>query len=106
MTDVSIKSVHFSKLGNIMLSKEQHLKLKQQSHHLKPVVLIGQKGLTEAVINETNLALQAHECIKIKINGCDKEERKLLTQDLCLNLNAILIDTIGHMVTIYRKKDV
>ena len=89
-----------------MLSKEQRLKLKQQSHHLKPVVLVGQKGLTGEVIHETNLALKAHECIKIKLNGCEKDDRKTLTQNLCESLNAELIDSIGHTVTIYRKKDV
>lgn len=88
-----------------MLTKEQRLKLKQQAHHLKPVVLIGQKGLTDAVIKETDLALKAHEYIKIKMNGCDKDERISLTQDLCQNLSAELIESIGHVVTIYRKND-
>lgn len=87
-----------------MLSKEQRLRLKQQSHHLKPVVLIGQKGLTAAVFNETELALTAHECIKIKLNGCDKDDRISLTQNLCQHLNAELIDSIGHMVTLYRQR--
>jgi RNA-binding protein len=89
-----------------MLSKEQRLKLKQQSHHLKPVVLVGQKGLTGELIHEANLALKAHECIKIKLNSCERNERKNLTQTLCESLNAELIDSIGHTVTIYRKKDV
>ena len=88
-----------------MLSKEQRLKLKQQAHHLKPVVLIGQKGLTAAVINETNLALKAHECIKIKMNCSDKDDRHSLTQNLCQHLNAELIESIGHMVVLYRQKD-
>lgn len=89
-----------------MLLKQQRLKLKQQSHHIKPVVIIGQKGLTDEVIHETDLALKAHECIKLKLNGCERDDRKTLTQNLCESLNAELIDSIGHMVTIYRKKDV
>ncbi len=88
-----------------MISKEQRLSLKQQAHHLKPVILIGQKGLTEAVINETDLALNAHECIKIKMNACEKTERAILIKTLCEGVKAELIDTIGHMITIYRKRN-
>ena len=49
------------------MDKELKLKLKKLAQQLKPVVIIGQKGLTEAVINEVDIALKAHECIKIKI---------------------------------------
>jgi len=70
--------------------------LKAQAHHLKPVVLIGAKGLTDAVINETEHALVAHELIKVKINGAEKEDRQLMSQELCERLNAVLVQSIGN----------
>lgn len=77
--------------------------LKAQAHHLKPVVLIGAKGLTDAVINETEQALVAHELIKVKINGAEKEDRQLMSQELCERLNAALVQSIGNTAIIYRK---
>jgi RNA-binding protein len=85
------------------MKKEQLLQLRKNAHHLKPVILIGQKGLTEAVMNETDVALKAHECIKVKMGACEKEERPLMIESLCQSLQATLIDTIGHIAVIYRK---
>jgi RNA-binding protein len=79
--------------------------LKAQAHHLKPVVLIGAKGLTEAVINETNIALLAHELIKVKISGSEKEERIELINKLCHDLKAVLVQTIGTTAVLYRKNE-
>lgn len=78
--------------------------LKAQAHHLKPVVLLGAKGLTEAVIAETDIALNAHELIKVKINGAEKEDRIEMTDMLCQQLEAELVQMIGHTAIIYRKK--
>lgn len=79
--------------------------LKAQAHHLKPVVLLGAKGLTEAVIAETNIALLAHELIKVKINGAEKEDRILMTNELCQQLTAELVQLIGNTAIIYRKNE-
>lgn len=79
--------------------------LKAQAHHLKPVVLLGAKGLTEAVVAETNIALLSHELIKVKINGAEKEDRILMTNDLCHQLKAELVQLIGHTAIIYRKNE-
>ncbi len=77
--------------------------LKAQAHHLKPVILLGAKGLTEAVIAETGIALDAHELIKVKINGADREDRIAMTAELCTALDAELVQMIGHTAIIYRK---
>jgi RNA-binding protein len=77
--------------------------LKAKAHHLKPVVLLGAKGLTAAVVEETNIALTAHELIKVKINGAEKEDRQLIAVDLCGQLQAELIQLIGHTAIVYRK---
>jgi len=77
--------------------------LKAQAHHLKPVVLLGAKGLTDAVIAETDAALTAHELIKVKINGAEKEDRIEMARSLCVQLEAELVQMIGNTAIIYRK---
>lgn len=79
--------------------------LKQNAHHLKPIILVGHKGITDALIKETHIALETHECIKVKISGWEKEDRIQMIQNLCQNLNATLIQSIGHSFVIYRKKN-
>lgn len=77
--------------------------LKAQAHHLKPVILLGNKGLTEAVVAETNIALMSHELIKVKINGAEKEDRLAMANDLCHQLHAELVQMIGNTAILYRK---
>ena len=77
--------------------------LKAKAHHLKPVVLLGAKGLTPAVIDETNNALLIHELIKVKINGAEKPERIMIATDLCQQLQAELVQLIGNTAIVYRK---
>ncbi|AWN72676.1 ribosome assembly RNA-binding protein YhbY [Legionella anisa] len=79
--------------------------LKAQAHHLKPVVLLGAKGLTEAVIAETDIALLAHELIKVKINGAEREDRLIMAAELCEQLHAELVQMIGNTVIMYRKNE-
>lgn len=77
--------------------------LKAKAHYLKPVVMLGAKGLTPAVVEETHIALTAHELIKVKINGAEKEDRKAMAEVLCVELNAELVQLIGNTAVIYRK---
>jgi RNA-binding protein len=79
--------------------------LKIQAHHLKPVILLGAKGLTEAVINETDIALLTHELIKVKINGAEKEDRLTMATNLSEQLKADIIQQIGHTLVLYRKNE-
>lgn len=77
--------------------------LKAKAHHLKPVILLGAKGLTPAVIEETNNALLIHELIKVKISGAEKEDRHEIVAELCKELQADLIQLIGHTAILYRE---
>lgn len=77
--------------------------LRAKAHTLKPVVLTGQHGLSPAVLQEVELALDHHELIKVRLNAGDREERKAMTETLCESTGADLIQAIGHIVTIYRK---
>lgn len=79
--------------------------LKAKAHHLRPIVLLGAKGLTPAVVEETNIALLTHELIKVKINGAEKTDRQMMANDLCDQLQAELVQLIGNTAIIYRKNE-
>jgi len=76
-------------------------KLRAEAHTLKPVVMIGQSGLKASVLAEIELALDSHELIKVKIRA-EREERKLISEKICTNTGAELIQTIGQIAVIYR----
>lgn len=96
----------FSYYSRIMtISTNLKLELRKQAHHLKPVVIIGNNGLTEAVQLEIERALLAHELIKIKINAGDKDERLGMITTICDERQAELIQIIGRTATIYREND-
>ncbi len=78
-------------------------KLRSQAHSLKPVIMIGQAGLTEAVLSEIELALDNHELIKIRIRSGDRQVRKTISTEICSVTDAELIQTIGQIIIIYRK---
>jgi RNA-binding protein len=77
-------------------------KLKAQAHPLNPVVMIGQSGLTPAVIKEINLALDAHELIKIKIRA-ERDARSVIREQIGTETHAELIQSIGQVAVFYRK---
>ena len=78
-------------------------KLKNTSHQLKPVVIIGSQGLSEGVQKEINIALEAHELIKVRINARDKEARQEMIDAILDQQNATLVNVIGHVAVIYRQ---
>ncbi len=86
------------------LDKKRRQALIAAAHHLKPVVMIGHKGLTSNVIAETDQALNIHELIKVRISVDDKEERQTMMDELCNTLQAHAINLIGNIAIIYRKK--
>lgn len=77
-------------------------KLKAQAHPLNPVVIIGQAGLTPAVINEISIALDAHELIKVKIRA-ERDERSVISEQISRETQAELIQSIGQVAVFFRK---
>lgn len=80
----------------------QHLKAK--AHKLKPVVLIGNNGLTANVNAEIDRALTDHELIKVKVASEDREERLQCFTDICTAHHAELVQAIGRIGILYRKR--
>ena len=85
------------------LSKNQIKFLRSKCHDLKPVVMLGQKGLTEAVLNELDIALDHHELIKVKLSMDDREARRQVIADICQRCDAEEVQSIGKTLSIYRK---
>jgi RNA-binding protein len=77
-------------------------KLKAQAHPLNPVVMIGQAGLTPAVLKEIDLALDTHELIKVKIRA-EREERNVIREQICADTSAELVQSIGQVAVFFRK---
>ena len=84
------------------LNNKQKKHLKGLAHPLNPVVMIGQNGVSEAVLNEINATLEAHELIKIKIRCDDQEELKPLVKEITDKVSASLVQVLGHTVVLYR----
>ena len=88
--------------STIALNRKQKDFLKKKAHHIKPIVTIGNAGLTESVIKEIDSSLEHHELLKIKTNAEGKIKQLTLADTICQQLNAGLVLSIGHVITIYR----
>ena len=86
------------------LSEQSKRELRGRGHNLKPVVSIGSAGFSKAVQRELDLSLQHHELMKIKLGAGDRESRKALIDEICTRCNAELVQAIGHIALIYRKR--
>lgn len=88
----------------MFLDNKQKKALKAKAHALKPVVLMGDKGLTEAVLAEIEGALAHHELIKIKVPVDDRDARAAVVLEITSKLKAHLVQGLGQVFTLYRKK--
>jgi RNA-binding protein len=84
------------------LSEQTRRELRARGHTLKPVVSIGNAGLSPAVMREIELSLAYHELMKIKISGGEREQRSDMIAQICEKLDAELVQAIGHIALIYR----
>lgn len=85
------------------LTRSQKRYLKALAHHYKPVVIIGNHGLTPTVTHEISQALDHHELIKIRVNAADRAERATLISSICATTEAEVIQQIGHIATLFRR---
>ena len=87
----------------IYVDSARKKQLKTQAHSLKPVNIIGQAGLKESVLKEIEITLETHELIKIKIRA-EKQQRKQLCEQIIAKTQSELIQEIGQIIVIYRRK--
>ena len=90
---------------NALYNNRQIKHLRGLAHSLKPVVRIGQRGLTDAVRHELDVALQAHELLKVKIDTGDRQTRDEIIESLCRDAEATLVQRIGKVATIFRRNE-
>ncbi|MBM3408863.1 MAG: ribosome assembly RNA-binding protein YhbY [Betaproteobacteria bacterium] len=86
----------------LVITSAQRRALRADAHHLDPVVMIGDSGLTEAVVAEADRALNSHELIKIRVLGDDREVRALIMKELCSALGCASVQMIGKLLVIWR----
>jgi putative YhbY family RNA-binding protein len=86
------------------LAPAQRRMLKAQAHHLEPVVIIGDAGLTPAVIREIDVHLKSHELIKIRVHGDDRDARIAMIGEISEALDASPVQHIGKTLVMFRPK--
>jgi RNA-binding protein len=77
---------------------------KARAHSLEPMVIIGGKGLTDAVVAEIERALASHELIKVRAPAADRDEREIFLQKILAQTKAEAVQVVGKVFVLYRKK--
>lgn len=84
------------------LTPAQRSELRSRAHALHPLVMVGSEGLTRAVLLEIDRSLSAHDLIKIRVFGDDREVRIAMYEEICDTLNAAPVQHIGKLLVIWR----
>jgi len=85
------------------LTTAQKKQYRAIAHSLNPVIIVGDKGLSEGLLQELNRALDDHELIKVKVSSNDRDDRAAAIDNLCKQTQATLVQSIGKMAIILRK---
>lgn len=85
------------------MSPAQRRALRAAAHHLNPVVSISQKGLTPSVLAEIDRSLKAHELIKLRLYGIERDARDALFTEICAALDCATIQHIGNLLVLWRE---
>ncbi len=87
------------------LSERQRKYLRGLGHALNPVLLIGNSGVSPAVIAEAKRALHDHELIKVKFRGAEREARDAGLSSLAVSTESVLVHRIGHTALYYKRRN-
>jgi RNA-binding protein len=87
------------------LPEKTRREMRARGHTLKPVVSIGNAGLSTAVLRELDLSLEHHELMKVRVGGSEREQRRQMIADICAQLDAELVQAVGHIALIYRERN-
>lgn len=85
------------------LTSSQTRYLRGLAHSMKPVVLLGGKGVTPGVLAELEQALDDHELIKVRLSGDDRAARRVEIEKLVVASRAEAVQTIGRVTVLYRR---
>jgi putative YhbY family RNA-binding protein len=84
------------------LTSSRRRALRARAHSLHPVASISQNGLSDAVLAEIDRGLKAHELIKVRTYGIERDEREALLTEICSRLEAAPVQHIGNILVVYR----
>lgn len=88
----------------VSLTARERAALKARAHSLEPLVQLGQAGLSDAVVAEIDRALTAHELIKVKVGGTDREARAELCDAICQRTDAAEVQRVGKIIVLWRPR--
>jgi putative YhbY family RNA-binding protein len=91
-------------MKTLTLTANDRAELRARAHALHPVVMIGADGLTPAVVKEVEAALKAHELIKIRVFGDDREQRIAIYERVCSATGAAPVQHIGKLLVLYKPR--
>lgn len=86
-----------------LLSPAERKLLKARAHALKPVVVVGNERLSPAVLKEIDASLKAHDLIKIRVMGEDRDLRQAMLGEICNSTGASPVQHIGKILVVYRE---
>ena len=84
------------------LSEPQKKYLRGRGHDLKPLIIVGDAGLSESLLAEYESTLAHHELMKVKVRAADRASRDAMIAKLCSDHGATLIQRIGNVALLYR----
>lgn len=85
------------------LTTKQKLYLKNKAHDLKPVVMLGKKGLADSVVSEIISSLEHHELIKVKVAIEDKEQKEAIANEIANLTGSSVVQYLGNNLTLFKK---
>jgi RNA-binding protein len=88
----------------VSLTPRERAHLKGRAHALEPIVQIGHEGATAAVIAEIDRALTAHELIKVRAGGADRDARAAMLDEICAKTDAAAVQTVGKVMVLWRPR--
>jgi putative YhbY family RNA-binding protein len=84
------------------LTPTERRSLRAKAHHLEPVVTVGHHGLTPAVLHEVDLSLLAHDLVKVRVLGDDREAREAMLAKVCEALECAPVQHVGKVLVLWR----
>lgn len=90
----------------VPLSSRERAHLKARAHALEPIVHVGHHGVTATVVAEVDRALTAHELIKVRVGGTDREAREQLGDELCERTDAAAVQRVGKIIVLWRPRPI
>ena len=84
------------------LTERQKRQLRKLAHALKPVVIVGNAGITDGLLQELDATLEHHELLKVRVNAVDREARRAMVEQLCTASRSEAVQVIGHIAVLYR----